>query len=117
MNTVKIIFKVVLTFVLFVVLLQVFRGIGITALNYSSIDTSVTFGANIEASVSIFSFLLALFLSVKSYQSRKYLKWIVLGGLVPLFTILVISVVTTKIILQNDVDSNISVEILKNQKG
>ena len=116
MNILKTIFKVILIVVLFAILFQVFIGIGFTALNYSSIDPNLTFGINIETSVTIFSFLLALFLSIKSYQSKKYLKWILIGGLLPLFTILAISVVTTQIVLQMDEESNVSVEKLVSQR-
>jgi hypothetical protein len=110
MKTLKIIFKVIMTLVLLAILLQVFRAIGFTTLGYFNIDTSLEFGANIKASIEIFSFLLALFLSIKSFKSKKYLKWTALG-LFSLLIILVLSVVTTKIILQNSAEVNSSLEM------
>ena len=87
--------------VLFVILFQIFRAIGITTLGHFNIDTSLEFGANIKASIEIFSFVLAGFLSMQSYKNKKYLKWVGIG-LLSIFVVLVVSIITTKIILNNN---------------
>ena len=109
MKTIKIILKVIVILILFMILVQLFRSIGSIALNHSHIDTSLEFGANIKASIEIFSFLTALFLSVKSFMNRKYLKWVSVGVL-SVFLVLAVSVVTTKIMLQNSIETNSSLE-------
>jgi hypothetical protein len=63
----KVLKKIILILILFVLLLWLFRAIGFAMLSYFNIDTSTEFGANIEAAIEIFSFIFAFFLSVKSF--------------------------------------------------
>jgi len=100
MKTLKIILKLIMILVLFAILVQVFRGIGFTTLKQFNIDTSLEFGANIKASIEIFSFLIATFLSVKSFKSKKYLKWTSIG-LGSLVVVLGLSLIITNRILTN----------------
>ncbi len=106
MKILKTILKVIMILVIFVILLQLFRAIGFTTLGYLNIDTNLELGANIKASIEIFSFLIATFLSIKNFKSKKYLKYTVIG----LFSLFVLSVVTTNIILKNSTDINSSLD-------
>jgi len=110
MKILKTILKVIMILVLFAILVQVFRGIGFTTLKQFNIDTSLEFGANIKASIEIFSFLIATFLSVKSFKSKKYLKWTSIG-LGSLVVVLVLSIITTNLILSNDEKSDPTLRI------
>ena len=112
-NILEVILKVMGTFVLFALLMVFFKAIGMVILNTLGVDTSLTVGANIEASVIIFSFLLALFLAIQSYRNRVYLKWVLIGLFVS-FLVLLGSIVTTKILLKSYEESNTSVEVIKN---
>ena len=113
MKILKTIFKVILTAILFALLFTLFKATGMTIIKMSSVDTSLTFGANIEASFIISSFILALFLAIKSYTNRTYLKWVIIGLLVSLLT-LIGSIVTTNMLLKSYEESNSSVDILRN---
>jgi len=100
MKALKVILKVIMILVLFAILVQVFRAIGFTILKQFNIDTNLEFGANIKASIEIFSFLIATFLSVKSFKSKKYLKWTSIG-LGSLVVVLGLSLIITNRILTN----------------
>ena len=100
MKALKVILKVIMILVLFAILVQVFRAIGFTIFKQFNIDTNLEFGANIKASIEIFSFLIATFLSVKSFKSKKYLKWTSIG-LGSLVVVLGLSLIITNRILTN----------------
>jgi ABC-type sugar transport system permease subunit len=104
MKRFKVILKVLMIFVLFVILLQIFRAIGFATLRYTNLE----FGENIRAFIEILSFMLSLFLSIKSFKNKKYLKGVVIG-IVSIFVILISSIIITKVTLQNSLDTNSSI--------
>ena len=84
--------------VLLVVLFWVFRAIGLTTLNSLNTNLNVQVG---EIIIEFFSFILALYLSIKSFYNEKPLK-VTLIVLSSFFIMLLTSVVITKILLNND---------------
>jgi len=110
MKILKTILKVIRTLILLFALTVIFNAIGYALLEYLNIDTSLEFGANIKAFIEIFSFLIATFLSVKSFKSKKYLKWTSIG-LGSLVVVLVLSIITTNLILSNDEKSDPTLRI------
>ena len=102
MQTIKTIFKIIMLMALLVVLFWVFRAIGLTTLNSFNIQVE-------EIIIEFFSFILALYLSIKSFYNNKPLK-VTLIVLASFFMLLIASIVITKILLNND-----SVENLQKQ--
>ena len=98
MQTIKTIFKIMMIALLFVVLFWVFRAIGITIIN-NHFSQNIFFDFR-EIIIEFLSFVLALYLSIKSFYNEKPLK-VTLIVLASFLMLLLISVVITKILLQN----------------
>ena len=94
MQIVKTILKIIMLMALLVVLFWVFRAIGLTTLNSFNIQIE-------EIIVEFFSFILALYLSIKSFYNNSPLK-VTLIVLASFFMLLIASIVITKILLNND---------------
>ena len=73
----KIISKVHMTFMIFIVLALLFTLMGFIILLYFHIDTNLEFG--IKILITILAVLFALFLSIKSFKSKKCFKRIMIG--------------------------------------
>jgi len=96
MQTVKTIFKIIMLIALLVVLFWVFRAIGLTTLNSFNIQVE-------EIIVEFFSFILALYLSIKSFYNNSPLK-VTLIVLASFFMLLIASIIITKIILNSGLE-------------
>ena len=100
MQTVKTIFKIIMLIALLVVLFWVFRAIGLTILNHFNHDIILAFG---EIFIEFLSFILALYLSIKSFYNNKPLK-VTLIVLASFFMLLIASIIITKIILNSGLE-------------
>ena len=105
MKILKILFKVILTFIFFATLFQLFTALGMMILRYTTIAIDSTIGVNIKVVIEIVAFLLSLFLSIKSFSNRKYLNGLIIG-VFSLFTINFISIIVTAVLLKHDSNSH-----------
>ena len=77
-NELKTILKVIMILALFIILLQIVRALGFITLAALDIKTNMGFGVNAKTLMEIFAFATTLFLSVKSFKSKKYFNWTVI---------------------------------------